>query len=52
MSRQRYTPFGASRGPANQLPTDRGFLDRTEDDTTGLTYLNARYYDPASGAPL
>ncbi len=47
VSRQRYTPFGASCGPANQLPTDRAFLDRTEDDTTGLAYLNARYYDPA-----
>jgi RHS repeat-associated protein len=46
VSRQRYTPYGATRGAANQLPTDHGWLGQTEDDTTGLTYLNARYYDP------
>ena len=28
---------------------DRGFLDETEDDTTGLNYLNARYQDPVLG---
>jgi RHS repeat-associated protein len=48
VNRQRYTPYGASRGPANQLPLERGWLGQTEDDTTGLTYLNARYYDPAT----
>jgi hypothetical protein len=47
VSRQRYTPYGATRGAANQLPTDHGWLGQTEDDTTGLRYLNARYYDPS-----
>lgn len=47
VSRERYTPFGKRRG-ADDLPfTDRGFLGKTEDDSTGLTYLSARYYDPS-----
>ncbi len=45
VSRQLYTPFGAPRGAANQLPGERGFLGQVEDDSTGLVYLNARYYD-------
>ena len=49
VSRQRYTPFGAPRGAANQLPSERGFLGQTEDDSTALVYLNARYYDPSIG---
>jgi RHS repeat-associated protein len=48
VSRQRYTPYGASRGTPNQLDLERGWLGQTEDDATGLTYLNARYYDPAA----
>lgn len=47
VGRERYLPFGQRRG-ADDLPaTDRGFLGKTEDDSTGLTYLSARYYDPA-----
>ncbi|MFK4042275.1 polymorphic toxin-type HINT domain-containing protein [Nonomuraea wenchangensis] len=47
VSRERYLPFGQRRG-ADDLPfTDRGFLGKTEDASTGLTYLGARYYDPA-----
>jgi RHS repeat-associated protein len=42
---QRNLPYGAARGPANQLPTDRGFVGQTEDDYAGLSFLNARYYD-------
>jgi RHS repeat-associated protein len=42
-----YTPFGKRRG-GDDLPfTDRGFLGEIEDASTGLTYLSARYYDPA-----
>ncbi|MCG5215519.1 hypothetical protein MBA17_19835 [Streptosporangium sp. KLBMP 9127] len=45
--RERYLPYGQRRG-ADDLPfTDRGFLGKTEDDSTGLTYLSARYYDPS-----
>ncbi|MFC5830642.1 RHS repeat-associated core domain-containing protein [Nonomuraea insulae] len=47
VSRERYLPFGQRRG-GDDLPfTDRGFLGKTEDASTGLTYLGARYYDPA-----
>ena len=49
VSKQRYLPFGAARGPVNQLPTDRGFIGQTEDDSTDLVYLNARYYDAKLG---
>jgi RHS repeat-associated protein len=49
VQRARYLPYGQVRGPANQMPTDRGFLNQIEDDATGLTYLNNRYHDPAFG---
>ncbi|GAA3604312.1 hypothetical protein GCM10022419_106270 [Nonomuraea rosea] len=46
VSRERYLPFGQRRG-ADDLPfTDRGFLGKTEDASTDLTYLGARFYDP------
>ncbi|MCA2175028.1 hypothetical protein LDL08_02405 [Nonomuraea glycinis] len=46
VSRERYLPFGQRRG-GDDLPfTDRGFLGKTEDPSTDLTYLGARYYDP------
>ncbi len=46
VSRERYLPFGQRRG-SDDLPfTDRGFLGKTEDASTGLDYLSARYYDP------
>jgi RHS repeat-associated protein len=48
VNRQLRTPYGAVRGPAGQLGTQRGWLGQVEDDSTGLTYLNARYYDPAT----
>ena len=46
VARQRYLPYGAPRGPGHQLPTERDFLGKTKDDTTGLVLLGARYYDP------
>ncbi|GAA1738342.1 RHS repeat-associated core domain-containing protein [Nonomuraea bangladeshensis] len=47
-SRERYLPFGQRRG-GDDLPfTDRGFLGKTEDASTDLTYLSARYYDPST----
>ncbi|MEU8523631.1 HNH/endonuclease VII fold putative polymorphic toxin [Streptomyces sp. NPDC048577] len=48
---KRYmTPFGAERGGAvGTWPTDRGFLDKTTDKTTGLTHIGARQYDPMIG---
>ncbi|WP_167736455.1 RHS repeat-associated core domain-containing protein [Nocardioides sp. 1609] len=48
---KRYTdPFGATRGTA---PTgwvdDKRFLGKSHDDTTGITHVAAREYDPALG---
>ncbi|GIG55599.1 RHS repeat-associated core domain-containing protein [Demequina activiva] len=48
VTRNAYTPYGVTRG-TDALVTERGWLGQVEDDTTGLTYLNARYYDPAVG---
>ncbi|WP_283133674.1 polymorphic toxin-type HINT domain-containing protein [Rhizohabitans arisaemae] len=49
VSRQRYLPYGEQRGGDFLPQTDRGFLGKVEDAATGLTYLSARYYDPAIG---
>ena len=49
VSRARYFPFGQVRGVVNQMLTDRGFVGRVEDDSTGLDYLGARFLDPGSG---
>ncbi|GEK01948.1 hypothetical protein TNCT1_42240 [Streptomyces sp. 1-11] len=49
--RRRYTPFGAARSTGSSLPssTDRGFVGGQEDDSTGLSLLGARMYDPSLG---
>ncbi|GII84926.1 hypothetical protein Ssi03_29160 [Sphaerisporangium siamense] len=50
LDRQKYLPFGARRGGRDALTTtDRGFLGKVEDDTTGLVELGERYYSPAIG---
>ena len=43
-----YTPYGKRRG-GGTLDTDRGWIGQVEDDSTSLSYLNARYYDPGIG---
>jgi RHS repeat-associated protein len=43
-----YTPYGNVRSETGDLATDRGFLGQVE-DSTGLNYLNARYYDTTNG---
>ncbi|MGH9242852.1 MAG: RHS repeat domain-containing protein, partial [Acidimicrobiales bacterium] len=44
---QRYYPYGSPRpGPGHTLPTDRTYTGQTADNTTGLMYYGARYYDP------
>lgn len=48
-ARRRYQHYGNPRGATTFASTDRGFLNQPE-DTTGLTYLNNRYYDPTLGA--
>ena len=46
--RTAYAPYGARRGEDLE-DINRGWLGQVEDKGTGLTYLNARYYDPALG---
>ncbi|MEU9398279.1 polymorphic toxin type 44 domain-containing protein [Streptomyces sp. NPDC048242] len=48
---RRYTkPFGEARGAApSTWPDDKGFLGKTADPGTGLTHVDAREYDPATG---
>ncbi|MDN0200984.1 RHS repeat-associated core domain-containing protein [Streptomyces sp. S.PNR 29] len=49
VTRRRYTPFGKQRGTTANLPAtvDRGFVGQPEDDSTGLSILGARMYDPS-----
>lgn len=48
--RRTYTdPFGMPRAGSASPITDRGWLGKTRDPSTGLTHLGARYYDPALG---
>ncbi|MFJ8827689.1 RHS repeat-associated core domain-containing protein [Streptomyces sp. NPDC102467] len=48
---KRYsTPFGAPRGiKPTTWPDDKGFLGKPTDNTTGLTHVGAREYDPSIG---
>ncbi|MER6000779.1 RHS repeat-associated core domain-containing protein [Nonomuraea angiospora] len=48
VARERYLPYGQRRGVDDLPSTDRGFLGKVEDASTGLSYLSARYYDPAT----
>ena len=53
VSRNAYTPYGTTRGEGSSaandsLSIDHGWLNQVSDEaSTGLVYLNARYYDPA-----
>jgi len=47
VTRNAYTPYGTKRG-GSALAAAHGWLNQIA-DTTGLTYLNARYYDPVLG---
>ncbi|MFJ8580885.1 RHS repeat domain-containing protein [Micromonospora sp. NPDC093277] len=50
VTKRRSDPFGNPRGeqPAD-WPNERGFVGGTEDESTGLTHLDAREYDPELG---
>lgn len=50
VTRRKADPFGNVRGPAVAWPTTRGFVDGVQ-DTTGLTHLGAREYDPGAHVP-
>jgi RHS repeat-associated protein len=46
VTRNAYTPYGTTRD-TYQLSIDHGWLNQiTDESSTGLIYLNARYYDP------
>ena len=45
ISTQRYTPFGETRNNGN-LDTDHLYTGQFLDETSGLAFYNARYYDP------
>ncbi|MFC8504971.1 polymorphic toxin-type HINT domain-containing protein [Streptomyces sp. NPDC057411] len=50
VTRRKFTPFGEERGTAPSMwPSDQGYVGGTRDDSTGLTHLGAREYDPALG---
>ncbi|MFI5734775.1 RHS repeat domain-containing protein [Kribbella sp. NPDC051587] len=50
VQKRRQDPYGNSRGTAPAAwPGQRGFVDGTEDASTGLVHLGAREYDPTIG---
>ena len=46
--RKDFTPFGEERLSDAGFEEDMGFTGHIDDDT-GLTYMQARYYDPVIG---
>jgi len=49
VSKQHYYPFGEVFDPEGPSPTDFGFTGQRLDDSTGLMYYKARYYDAGLG---
>jgi len=47
--RESYNPFGEGRIDPSQNENDIGFTGHQKDESTGLTYMQARYYDPVIG---
>ena len=47
--REDYTPFGEPRQAPAGNADDEGFTGHIHDADTGLTYMQARYYDPVIG---
>ncbi len=47
--REDYTPFGEARQSPGGNTDRTGFTGHVTDDATGLTYMQARYYDPVAG---
>jgi RHS repeat-associated protein len=44
-----YGPYGGTRYSSGTMPMDYGFTGQHQDITSGLSYFNARYYDPVAG---
>jgi len=47
--RESYNPYGETRLNPAANKDDVGFTGHQQDDVTGLTYMQARYYDPVIG---
>lgn len=47
--RRDFTPFGEDRQSPAAREDDQGFTGHIQDTSTGLTYMQARYYDPVAG---
>lgn len=41
-----YEPYGTERYQKGEMGTNKGYTGQYKDQTTGLMYYNARYYDP------
>ena len=52
MQRRTYRPYGEKIADSTGHVESRGWIDQRQDGETGLTYLHARYYDPATGTFL
>ncbi|WP_285555941.1 polymorphic toxin-type HINT domain-containing protein [Actinoplanes regularis] len=44
-----YTPYGDNRGASINIPDNRGFLNKTVNNSIGLVHLGAREYDTTIG---
>ncbi|WP_149825301.1 polymorphic toxin-type HINT domain-containing protein [Streptomyces tailanensis] len=50
VTKRYFTPFGETRdGGTGTWPDDKAFLGMTADESTGLTHVGAREYDPSLG---
>ena len=50
LTTRRMLPFGGQRTePASAWPGERGYVNGTQDSSTGLTQLGVRAYDPDTG---
>jgi RHS repeat-associated protein len=47
--REDYTPYGEERQDPAANDNDESFTGHIKDDATGLTYMQARYFDPVIG---
>ncbi len=47
--REDFTPYGEKRLDPTANQDDEGFTGHIDDSATGLTYMQARYYDPVIG---
>lgn len=47
--REEYTPFGEKRLDPAANQNDIGYTGHVQDHASGLTYMQARYYDPVIG---